>query len=132
MTSRCLTAWLLRHMVWWSYLAGAVLSGCIAMGTAGGAEPQKAWNFQGTRKPNEELKVTRVTRLTHPLVNAEMVSFWYSAHYAFNADGTRIAYLEAWNSKGIRERGVVWAKISDLKNWKTLEEYLASSHPQSP
>ena len=71
-----------------------------AGGPAHGAEAEKTWNFQGTRKPDEELKVTRIIRLTHPLVHADQVSFWYSAHYAYNADGTRIMYFEATKAEG--------------------------------
>ena len=102
----------------------------IARSAAGSAEAEKTWNFQGTRKPDEELKVTRVTRLTHPQVHADQVNFWYSAHYAYNSDGTRIMYFEAPKSEGIRKAGIVWARISDLKKWTTLKGYLEIAiHP---
>jgi len=89
--------------------------------------------FSANGQRSEDLKVTQVTRLTHPAFRSEN-SFIAHDWRAWNRDHTRMMLYEAPNSYTTEYgshtgRGLVWGFVDELKSWTTLEEYKAAARP---
>ncbi|MGI0014945.1 MAG: hypothetical protein ACREBU_16110, partial [Nitrososphaera sp.] len=70
----------------------------------------------------EDVKVTKVTRISHPAYRA--ANIWYSTRNPWNRDYTRVLIYESsftHPNYGTTGRGLVWGFVDELKSWNTLQ-----------
>lgn len=81
--------------------------------------------FAQTTGHADELKVAKVRRISHPGYSAGQCTF--GIRDPWNYDRSRVMYHEGGNYLGATPyyyySPVVWGFVSELKNWKTMEEY---------
>ena len=74
---------------------------------------------------SDELKVAKVRRISHPGFGAGQCTF--GIRDPWNCDRSRVMYNEGGKFLGTTPyyyySPVVWGFVSELKNWKTAEEY---------
>jgi len=78
-----------------------------------------------------DIKVASVKRITPD--SYQTGDIWYGTREPWNRDGTRLMYWEDNNSQNLANGkyglGVVWARLTDLTSWTTLDQYEAIRHP---